>query len=153
MFIKISVVGHDFTSEQKEWNFEGTKEELLANFCCLNAYDRHFYPQIKEVNGCLVFRILMLGFQEEVIPFEVSITFFLDNGKRFKNQDLVYPITEEKDKILETSMQCHLKRLTRYYDAETREFKNQPKINFTMEIISPKLDEVAKDQRYESGNK
>ena len=95
----------------------------------------------------------MLGFQEEVIPFEVSITFFLDNGKRFKNQDLVYPITEEKDKILETSMQCHLKRLTRYYDAETREFKNQPKINFTMEIISPKLDEVAKDQRYESGNK
>ena len=75
--------GHVLTSEKKEWNFEGTKEELLTNFYCLNAYDRQFYPQIKEVNDCLVFRTLMFGFQEEVIPFEVSITFILKNGKRF----------------------------------------------------------------------
>ena len=53
----------------KEWNFEGSKEELLSSFCCLNAYDRQFYPQFKEVNNCLAIRTLMLGFQEETVPF------------------------------------------------------------------------------------
>ena len=151
MIFSVANGDHILLSEQKEWNFEGTKQELLTNFYCLNAYDQQFYVQIKEVNDCLVFRTLMFGFQEEVIPFEVSIEFFLENGKRFKIEDYVYPIIEEKDTIFKTSMHCNLERLTRYYDAETREFKNQPKIRFTMEIISPKLDEVAKDQRYESG--
>ena len=141
MIFSVANGDHILLSEQKEWNFEGTKQELLSNFYCLNAYDQQFYVQIKEVNDCLVFRTLMFGLQEEVIPFEVSIEFFLENGKRFKIEDYVYPITEKKDTILETSMQCHLKR-----------FKNQPEIRFTMEIISSKLDEVAKDQHYESGN-
>ena len=141
MIFSVANGDHILLSEQKEWNFEGTKQELLSNFYCLNAYDQQFYVQIKEVNDCLVFRTLMFGLHEEVIPFEVSITFILENGKRFKIENEVYPITEKKDTILETSMQCHLKR-----------FKNQPKIRFAMEIISPKLDKVAKDQHYESGN-
>ena len=41
--------------------------------------------------------------------------------------------------------------LTEYYDTESREFKKQSEIIFTMEIISPKLDEIAKDQHVESG--
>ena len=40
-----------------------------------------------------------------------------------------------------------MKKLTKYYDTETREFKNQDKIIFTMEIVSPKLDEIVKDER------
>ena len=99
----------------KEWNFEGTKEELLASFCCLNAYNRQFYPQFKEVNGCLIFRTLMLGFQEETIPFEFSITFFHKNDKPLvTNGGMVYPITKEKDTIFETSAQYHLNMLTEY---------------------------------------
>ena len=46
----------------------------------------------------------------------------------------------------------HLNQLTEYYDTETREFKKQSKIIFNMKIISPKLDEIAKDQHVESGN-
>ena len=65
----------------KKWEFEGTKEKLLASFCCLNAYDRQFYPQFKEVNGFLVFRTLMLGFQEDTIPFQVTVTFYQENDK------------------------------------------------------------------------
>ena len=38
-----------------------------------------------------------------------------------------------------------------YYDAKTREMKNQPKIDFSLKIFSPKLDEIAKDQHFESG--
>ena len=139
------------TTENKELNFEGTKEELFDRFFCVNAYDRQFYPQFKEVNNCLMVRTLILGLQEEAIPFKVSITFFLENGENFEVKDNVYPITKGKDSILETSMQCHLKKLTEYYDAKTRELKNQPKIDFSLKIISPKLDEIAKDQRFESG--
>merc|ERR1712218_123669 len=93
----------------KEWEFEGTKEELLSSFCCLNAYDRQFYPQFKEVNGCLIFRTLMLGFQEETIPFQASITFFHENDKPLPTSGgIVYPITKEKSKIFETSTHYHL---------------------------------------------
>ena len=140
------------TTENKELNFEGTKEELFDRFFSLNAYGRQFFPQFKEVNNCLVVRTLILGLQEEAIPFKVSITFFLENGENFKFEDKVFPITKRKDTILETSMNCHLKRLTEYYDANTREHKNQSKIDFTLKITSPKLDEIAKDQRVESGN-
>ena len=139
------------STENKELNFEGTKEELFDQFFCVNAYDRQFYPQFKEVNNCLNIRTLMLGFQEETIPFKVTITFFLENGENFEFKDNVYPITKGKDTILETSINCHLKKLTEYYDAKTGELKNQPKIDFTLEIISPKLDEIAKDQHFESG--
>ena len=137
------------STENKELNFEGTKEELLDKFFCVNAYDRQFYPQFKEVNNCLNVRTLILGFQEEAIPFEASITFFLENGKNFEFRDNVYPITEGKDTILKTSIQCHLEKLTKYYDAKAGEFKNQPKIDFCLKIISPKLDEIAKDQHFE----
>ena len=137
----------------KEWNFEGTKEELLASFCCLSAYDRKFYPQFQEVSGFLIFRTLMLGFQEETIPFQASITFFHENDKPLStNGDIVYPITQKKDHtFFKTSVHHHLDKLTEYYDTETREFKKQSKIIFNMKIISPKLDEVAKDQNVESG--
>ena len=138
-------------TENKELNFEGTKEELFHQFFCVNAYDRQFYPQFKRFNNCLYIRTLMLGFQEEVIPFKVSISFFLENGENFGIMDNVYPITRGKDSILDTSMNCPLKKLTEYYDAKTREFKNQPKIDFVLKIISPKLDEIAKDRYVESG--
>ena len=142
------------STENKELSFEGTKEELFDRFFCVNAYHRQFYPQFKEVNNCLMVRTLILGFQEEAIPFEVSITFYLENGKNFEFKDNVYPITEGKDSILETLIQCHLKKLTKYYDAKSREIKNQPKIDFTLKITSLKFDEIAKDEhmrRLESG--
>ena len=136
----------------KRWNFEGTKEELVASFCCLNAYNRQFYPQFKEVNGYLIFRTLMHGFQEDTIPFQASITFFRENDKPFPPiGDIVYPITEKNDTFFETSAQYHLSKLTKYYDTETRGFKKQSKIIFNLKIISPKLDEIAKDQNVESG--
>ena len=65
------------STEEKELNFEGAKEELFDQFFSVNAYNRQFYPQFKEVNNCLYVRTLMFGFQEEAIPFKVSITFFL----------------------------------------------------------------------------
>ena len=62
---------------------------------------------------------------------------------------IVYPITKEKDTIFETAAHYHLKKLTEYYDTETREFKRQAKIIFVIKIISSKLDEIARDQNDE----
>ena len=78
------------STENKVLDFEGTKEELFDKFFCVNAYDRQFYPQFKEVNNCIYTRTLMLGFQEETIPFKVEITFFLENGENFKFEDECY---------------------------------------------------------------
>ena len=139
------------TTENKELNFEGTKEELFDLFFCVNAYDCQFYPQFKEVNNCLNVRTLMLGLEEDAIPFKFEMTFFLENGKNFKIEDNVYPITKDRNSILKTSMQCHLEKLTEYFDAKTGDIKNQSKIDFCLKIISPKLDEIAKDQHFESG--
>ena len=111
------------STENKELHFEGTKDELFDKFFCVNAYNRQFYPQFKEDNNCLNVRTLLLGLEEEAIPFKVEITFFLENGKNFKFEDNVYPITEGKDTILKASMQCHLEKLTKYYDTKTEEFK------------------------------
>ena len=126
------------------WNFEGSKEELLASFCCLNPHDRQFYPQFKEVNDCLAFRTLMLGFQGDTIPFEVSITFKEGNDKKITTiGDPIYPMTNGKDTRFETFNNVNLKKVT-------REFKNQSKIKFTMKII--KLDKGgATGQHSESG--
>ena len=86
-------VSHDLTDE---WSFEGTKEELFGSFCRLNAYNRQFYPQFKEDNNRLMFRMIMLGLKEEANPFEVMITFFHDTGTLFEWKDRVYPITKGK---------------------------------------------------------
>ena len=133
-----------------------TKKKFLTcmasdQFFYLNAYNHQFYPQFKEINNCLYVRTLMLGLEEEAIPFKIEITFFLENGKNFTIEDNVYPITKGKDPLLETSVQCHLKKLTEYYDAKTKQLKNQRNIDFSLKIISPKLDEIAKDQLFESG--
>ena len=88
----------------------------------------------------------MHGFQEETTSFQVSITFFLENDKPLTSiGDIVYPITEGPDTNFENLI--GLKKITKYYDTETREFKNQSKIIFTLEIISPKQDEIAKEER------
>ena len=134
------------------WDFEGTSEELLHSFCCLNAYNRQFYPQFMEwdLGSGINFRTVMLGSQEDTSPFQVSITFYQENDKKITTiEEGVFPITKEK------YVHCtnwDLKKLTEYYDTETREDKTQSNIMFRMKIICPKLDEIAKDQHMESGN-
>ena len=139
------------------WDFEGTVNELMESFCCLNAYNHQFYPQFQydeNNDNVIAFRTVMLGFQEDTIPFQVTVTFYQENDKKITTtEEIVYPITKPvDDTFFETSTYWSLKKLTEYYDTESREIKTQSKIMFRMKIISPKLDEIAKDQHMESGN-
>ena len=53
----------------------------------------------------------------------------------------------DKSSIFETSSQCHLEKLTEYYDNFANEDKNQCKIIFTMKILNPKLDKIRSEVR------
>ena len=139
------------------WDFEGTVNELMESFCCLNAYNHQFYPQFQydeNNDNFIAFRTVMLGFQEDTIPFQVTVTFYQENEKKITTiEEIVYPITKPvDDTFFETSTNWNLKKLTEYYDTESREIKSQSKIMFRMKIISPKLDEIAKDKHMDSGD-
>ena len=139
------------------WDFEGTVNELMESFCCLNAYNHQFYPQFQydeNNDNFIAFRTVMLGFQEDTIPFQVTVTFYQENDKKITTtEEIVYPITKPvDDTFFETSTYWSLKKLTEYYDTESREIKTQSKIMFRMKIISPKLDEIAKDKHMDSGD-
>ena len=143
---------HKMEKVNKEWNFEGTKEELLEVMCCLSSYDRQFYPQFYVKGNRLYFKIIMLGTKESAISFKVYLTFFHENGFRFTIEDQVYPITEndkEQDFLI-----VKLKKVVEYFDVKTFEYKKQAKIQFDLKVVNEKLDEIAKDKKnsVESGN-
>ena len=73
--------------------------------------------------------------------------------KYFFIEDFVKSIDIEK-KFLTSGrqgMMVPVKNLTQYYDVQSNEFKDQGYIEFQMKITSEKLDEIAKDERIESG--
>ena len=98
----------------------------------------------------------MLGSQEDTNSFLVSITFYSDNKKKILTtvEENVYPITLKRDHLTDTATCTNwdLRKLTVYYDTETRKFKTQSKIMFRIKIICPKLDGITKDHHMESGN-
>ena len=90
------------------WDFEGTVHELVESFCCLNAYNHQFYPQFQydeNNDNFIAFRTVMLGFQEDTIPFQVTVTFYQENDKKITTtEEIVYPITKPVDNtFFETS--------------------------------------------------
>ena len=67
------------TTENKELNFEGTKEELFDRFFCVNAYDRQFYPQFKEINNCLMVRTRPCALLNKNNDIALSLFFKMGN--------------------------------------------------------------------------
>ena len=94
----------------------------------------------------------MLDQQVNTIPFDINMTFFLENGRNISMKDHVFSVTEndKENKFSKVS----LDKITEYFDAKSMELKYQPKIDFCLKIVNEKLDEIAKDknQNVESGN-
>ena len=91
----------------------------------------------------------MLGHHDEVHSFQAIMTYFHENGKKFATEVDVLPITSGKEES-DSFTAIPMKKLTNYYDVKAGEFKTQP-IKFTLKITNEKLDEIAKDTKYESG--
>ena len=116
----------------------------------MEAYRRQFYPQFYKSGNLLFFRVVMVGHEFDVSPFQFIITFFLGNipYKQVQWVDHVQPILREKS-LLTTGDQCaifSLKKITEYFDPGTNQYKVHPNVRFALEIFSPKLDEIAKDK-------
>ena len=68
-------------------------------------------------------------------------------------KDSVFPLTQN-DKEQDFSI-VSLKKVTEYFDTNSMERECQPKIEFCLEIVNEKLDEIDKDKKanVESGKK
>ena len=137
---------HKIEKVNDEWNFEGTKDELVKVICCLTStkYDQQFFPLMYIKDDHLYFKVIMLGHQENVMYFKACFTFFQDGGQQISKEEPVYPITE-MEKEYQYSNES-LKKLTEYYDPKSMELKQQEKIQLNLKITNAKLDEIAKDK-------
>ena len=130
--------------------FKGSFEDLKKSTFILNSYGKPFFPQFKVTDMILLFWVIGHGDQAEINSFELFIKFFLDGKPKLGLFDSVKGINVDHN-MLTLGLMVPVKRLTRYYDVESNEFKDQTFIEFQMEIVSEKLDEVAKDKNNESG--
>ena len=144
---------HKMLEVNKEWNFEGTEKDLNETICCLSSYDQKFFPQVFVKDKNLYFKVIILNHEVNTISFDVTMTFFLENGKNISMKDSVFPVTQN-DKEQDFSI-VSLKKVTEYFDTNSMERKCQPKIEFCLEIVNEKLDEIEKDKKanVESGKK
>ena len=144
---------HKMLKVNKEWNFEGTEKDLNEIICCLSSYDQKFYPQVFVLDKDLYFRVIMLSHQVNAIPFDVNMTFFLEDGKNISMKNRVYPLTENEKRKRNFS-KVFIGQITEYFDSKSMELKRQPKIDFCLKIVNEKMDEIAKEknQNVESGN-
>ena len=136
----------------EHWHFSGIGKDLDEIICCLSSYDQKFFPQVYVEDGDLHFKVILLGQQVNAIPFDVSMTFFLEDGKNISMIDRVYPITEN-DKETEFT-KVSLNKITKYLDTTSMEMKCRPKFFFCLKIVNEKMDKIAKEKNanVESGN-
>ena len=135
-------------------DFKGSLEDLTKSTFILNSYGMPFFPQFKVTDKMVLnFWVFGHGAQAEINSFDLFIKFFLNGQPRFGSFDSVKGINVDHDMLTlgQSCMMVPVKRLTQYYDVESNEFKDQECIEFQMEIMSEKLDEVAKDKNNESG--
>ena len=144
---------HNLLKVNKEWNFDGTEQDLNEIICCMSTYDQKFFPQVFVKDKNLYFKVIILNHEVNTISFDVTMTFFLENGKNISMKDSVFPVTQN-DKEQDFSI-VSLKKVTEYFDTNSMERKCQPKIEFCLEIVNEKLDEIDKDKKanVESGKK
>ena len=149
---------HKMLKVDEEWNFEGTVEgaetDLDEIICCFSSSDQKFFPQVNVMDEDLYFKVIMLGDQVNAIPFDVHMTFFLEDGKNILMKDRVYPITEKFSRKNVGCSKVSMEKIAQYFDAKSMMLKCQPKIDFCLKIVNEKMDEIAKDKNanVESGN-
>ena len=155
-----TILGHfqnnhtNMESRDEVLEFKGTIDTLKTSTFILNSYKKPFFPQF-FVNGNLlnIWVITHGDCLEEASSFNATISFFI-NGKCSQTMcDLAKPMNTEKTLLTsgKFGMSFVLRKLTEYFDHETKNYKNQDYIEFQLKITCEKLDEIAKDENVESG--
>ena len=146
----------DLEMKEDVLEFKGSLEDLKKKNYILNCYGRPFYPQLyvsnHSNNKTLHFWVVGHGNQDEINSFEVLVKFWI-NGRTTLAHDFVRKIHTYKGILTsgEDGMVIPVKKVTQYYDVQSKKFKIQEFIEFEMKVTCPKLDEAAKDVNVESG--
>ena len=138
----------------KVLNFKNSIEYLKNDaIFFMKTYGRSFFPQFYVKENQLHFWVVGSGDRIESECYEVSIAFCI-NGKWGKPYHDVVQCADI-DKKLFKSGECGLifpiKKLTKYLDEKTSEYKHQENVEFQLKIVCEKLEEIAKDENVESG--
>ena len=80
---------------ENEWEFFGTKDDLLKANTYIVCHGFHLFPQFHDDGKFLYIRVLILGL-EKSNSFMFTIQFQHENGKRMTMEDYVFPIGREK---------------------------------------------------------
>ena len=135
--------------------FKGSIEDLKKSIFVLVCYGKPFYPQFYMKEDMFHFWVIGQGDQDEINSFEVTVKFWI-NERTTVAHDFVKSIDDIYDNMLfsgKDGVMIPVKKLTQYYDVQSKKFKNQDFIEFEMKVTCPKLDEVAmeKNENVESG--
>ena len=144
-----------------QWEFEGEFWELFGSSVRLSCYDQIFFPGfdnedfLSDIPEHFFVSVRMIAYPDEVHFYKFSISFHVGEERNALTiEDFVYSICRAHDGMVNIDkcvVRIPSEKITRYYDPDSKEYKTQEKVRFTLKITNAKLDEVRKDESIESG--
>ena len=148
----------EITNAKDEWEFDGELFDLFGMSVRLSCYDQIFFPKYDiesfsfETPEYFFLSVRMLAFPEDVKYYKYSISFHVGEERNALTiEDFVYSVCHNEMCYPDKCLRIPTEKVTKYYDPDTKEFKTQEKVRFTLKITNAKLDEVRKDESIESG--
>ena len=141
---------HVLTQEVKlvkdVFEFQGSFEELQKQICILESYGRVFTPVFGVKNDLLYIGLFLHGEQIEASQFKVHIKFFNEDLTTFGGHGSVKSIDDSNTKHF------FIYNVHQFaFGSSLNEHTLFKPLNFTLKVVNEKLDEIAKDEKAESG--
>ena len=137
---------------------------LGGAFVCHVMNDQIFFPgfdndSLADIPEHFFVSVRMFAYPDEVQCYKFSISFHVEEERNALTiEDFVYSVCRAHDNMVievididNCLIRIPSEKVTKYYDPDTKEFKTQEKVRFTLKITNAKLDEVRKDESIESG--
>ena len=143
---------------QDQWEFDGELFDLFVIKVRLSSYGHIFYPNFDDEGFCFneptthfFVSVRMFAFPQEVQFYKFSISFHVGEERNALTiEDFVYSVCHNEMCYSDKCLRIPTEKVTKYYDPDTKEFKTQEKVRFTLKITTnAKLDEVRKYEAME----
>ena len=126
------------------FEFQGSFDELQKQICILESYGRVFTPVFGVKNDLLYIGLFLHGEQIEASQFKVHIKFINEDLTTFGGHGSVKSIDDSNTKHF------FIYNVHQFAFGEPNLTLFKP-LNFTLKVVNEKLDEIAKDEKAESG--
>ena len=128
------------------FEFQGSFEDLQKQICILESYGRVFTPVFGVKNDLLYIGLFLHGEQIEASQFKVHIKFFNEDLTTFGGHGSVKSIDDSSTKHF------FIYNVHQFaFGSSLNEHTLFKPLNFTLKVVNEKLDEIARDEKAESG--